>query len=142
MPTAFVYAQKLITPIAACTVPIMIGATVAALQGESTWEYLVWGLPLALASATAWTQFTLSTTPAEIHLRNGQCAVRSVHDVLHGNDVKWNALYDIRESSGEVELFLGWTAQVCRREEWPDYADLSSSARRAVQERLSKQTST
>lgn len=112
----------------------MIGATVSALQGHTTWEYLVWGLPIALAVASAWTQFILSTTPAELHLREGQCAIQSIHDVIHENSPDWTPLYDIRESTGQVELFLGWTAYVFRRGDWPNFVDLQSTVRRTITE--------
>jgi hypothetical protein len=109
----------------------MIGATASALQGHPVWGYLVWGLPLALVVASTWTQFTLSRTTAELHLRTGQCAVRSVHDVLSNRALDWQELYGVQESAVDVELSFGWTTLVCRREEWPEFAALKEAATRA-----------
>lgn len=134
---AQVYAQRLVGPIGACTLPVMIGATVAALQGQTVWEYLVWGLPTALAIASVWTQFSLSRTVVEVHLRGGQCALRSLHDVLLGRSLQWHPLYALQESEGEVELSFGWTTQVLRREKWTRFAELRDAARHAVQGRSS-----
>jgi len=109
----------------------MIGATVSALLGQAAWPYLVWGLPAALVVATGWTRFSLSTTTAAVHLREGKCAVESVHDVLRNRDRTWEALYGVREAAGDVELYLEWTTHVLRRADWPEFSDLRRSARRA-----------
>jgi hypothetical protein len=107
----------------------MIGATASALLGQSTWPYLVWGLPAALTIATAWTRFTLSTTLAAIHLREGKCAVESVHDILQSQSRNWEPLYGVRESSGDIELYLEWTTHVLRRPDWPEFRDLRRGVR-------------
>lgn len=132
MPKGFVYAQRLAGPIGACTTPVMIGATAAALRGHSVLEYLVWGLPAALLTASLWTQFTLSSTTAEVHFRPGQVAVQSVHDVLYENPLDWHPLYNVRETRWHLELALGWDTQVCHQREWPDYEKLSAAAERAL----------
>lgn len=139
-PAAAVYAERLIGPLGACTLPIMIGATVAALEGQSVWPFLVWGFPLALGVASIWTQFALSRTIAAVSLRDGKCAVESIRDVLHDSPRDWEPLYDVRETSGSVELFLEWTTYVCRRPDWPEFSDLRRRARRATGSRASQQS--
>ena len=129
---AAVYAEQLIGPLGACTLPVMIGATVAALEGQSAWPFLVWGFPLALAVASVWTRFALSRTIAAVHLREGECAVESVYEVLQDGPREWENLYDVRESGGSIELFLEWTTYVCRRADWPEFTDLRRAARRAT----------
>lgn len=109
----------------------MIGATVSALLGQATWPYLAWGLPAALLVATAWTRFAISKTTAAIHLREGKCAVESVHDVIRGRPLTWESLYGIREASGDIELYLAWTTYVLRRPDWPAFAELRRAARQA-----------
>ncbi|MFB6248601.1 MAG: hypothetical protein ABEL97_08535, partial [Salinibacter sp.] len=131
-PRASVYAERLIGPLGTCTLPVMIGATVTALEGQSTWPFLVWGFPLALATASIWTQFALSRTVAAVHLREGECAVESVHEVLQDGPRQWESLYDVRETGGSIELFLEWTTYVCRRPDWPEFADLRRAARQAT----------
>jgi len=109
----------------------MIGATVSALLGQTTWPFLAWGLPAALLLATAWTRFAISKTTAAIHLRDGKCAVESVHDVVQDRSVTWEPLYGVREASGDIELYLEWTTYVLRRSNWPAFADLRRAARQA-----------
>jgi len=131
-PRGLVYARRLIGPLGACTLPIMIGATVSALMEQAVWPYLIWGLPAALIVATVWTRFALSTTTAAVHLREGKCAVVSVHDVLQGHGRSWESLYDVREAAGDIELYLEWTTHVLRRPDWPEFSDLRRAARRAA----------
>lgn len=109
----------------------MIGATAAALQGHPVWGYLVWGLPSAILVATLWTQFTLSTTPAELHLRPGQVAVRSIYDVLRNRPENWNPLYNVEVSHAYLEISVGWNTHVFRRTDWPKYERLRTVAQQA-----------
>jgi len=134
---AQVYAQRLVGPIGTCTLPVMIGATVAVLQGETVWAYLVWGFPTALALASVWTQFTLSRTVVEVHLRGGQCAVQSLYDVLLDRPLQWDPLYGLQESEGQIELSFGWTTQVLRRTEWTHFTELRDAVRYAVKGQVS-----
>jgi hypothetical protein len=110
----------------------MIGATAAALQGHPVWAYLVWGLPAALIIASIWTQFALSTTPAEVHLQPGQCAVRSILDVLRDVPPNFHPLYNVRVTPWQTELALGWNTEVCARSDWPEYSELRKAAQQAV----------
>lgn len=126
-----VYTKSLIKPIGACVAPLMIGATAAALKGQPVWGYLVWGFPSALLLATLWTHFRLSTTPAELYLRAGKVAVRSVQDVMLDRAPSWNPLYNVRVSSGQTEISVGWNTRICRRSEWPQYQQLREAAQKA-----------
>jgi hypothetical protein len=138
VPGPLIYARRLAGPLGACTVPIMIGATVAALQGQSVWAFTVWGLPIALTLASAWTRFTLSATPAELHLRSGQCAVRSVLDVLRDRPSDWHVLYGVEESATEVKLLLGWRTQICRRRAWPRFEELRDVSRQTMNRKTNR----
>ncbi|PSQ95770.1 MAG: hypothetical protein BRD55_09060 [Bacteroidetes bacterium SW_9_63_38] len=131
-PAPLIYARRLAGPIGACAVPVMIGATVAALQGQPVWMYTVWGLPGALGVASAWTRFALSATPAELHLRAGQCAVRSVLDVLRNRAPDWHVLYGVEESAMELKLLLGWSTRICRRQDWPRFEQLRNGVQQAA----------
>lgn len=131
-PTGLVYVRELAGPIGACTLPVMIAATASALQGHLIWGYLLWGLPTALGVASIWTQFSLSTTTAELHFRPGQCATRSVHDVLYDRSLQWHPLYNVKGSPGQIELSIGWTTRTYRQRNWPDFPDLRSAARQSL----------
>jgi hypothetical protein len=134
-PRGLVYTNALVKPIAACVTPLMIGATAAALQGQSVWGYLVWGFPGALLVATLWTHFRLSTIPAEVHFRPGQVAIRSLQDVLLGRSPSWNPLYNVQVAPEETEISVGWNTVVCRRAQWPEYAELREAAQQAFHPR-------
>lgn len=132
-PRGLVYTQALVKPLGACVAPLMIGATAAALQGHRVWGYLVWGLPSALVVASLWTHFRLSTLPAEIHIRAGQVAVRSVGDVLRARALDWHPLHNVRTSAQEIEISVGWSTRICRRQNWAKYQQLRETAQQAFQ---------
>lgn len=130
-PKGLVYTQALARPIGACTAPIMIGATAAALQGDPILKYLIWGFPTALIVATLWTHFRLSSTPAELHLRSGQVAIRSIQDVLLDRSLTWRPLHNVRTGREYTEVSVGWSTQICRRADWPRYEELRETAQEA-----------
>lgn len=111
--------------------PLMIGATAAALQGHPVLGYLIWGFPSAIIIASLWTHFRLSSTPAELHLRSGKVATRSIQDVLLDRPVQWHPLHNVRVSTEYTEVSVGWATQVCRRAEWPEYDKLRETAQQA-----------
>lgn len=144
-PSSAVYSRALARPIGAFLAPIMLGAAAAALQGDPVWGYLLWGLPGALIAATLWTQFRLMRTPAELHLRPGQAAVQSVHEVVHGRPRTWHPLHHVRAGRWDVELSVGWRTYSFRPAEWPNYEELREAAREALrttQEAASDSTTT
>jgi len=130
-PRGFVYTKALARPIGACTTPLMIGATAAALQGKLILGYLFWGLPSAIVVATLWTHFRLSSTPAELHLRAGQVAVQSIQDVLLDRSPTWHSLHNVRVGPEYTEISVGWSTQICRRSKWPEYKQLREAAEHA-----------
>jgi hypothetical protein len=113
--------------------PLMIGASASALQGNPVLGYLIWGVPIALVVATLWTHFRLSSTPAELHLRGGQIALRSVQDVLLNRPLTWLPLYNVRVSPDDVEIAVRWNTLICRRSEWPEYESLQDAAQQTFQ---------
>lgn len=134
-PSGLVYTQALVKPIGACMTPLMIGATAAALQGHRVWGYLVWGLPSALIVASLWTHFRLSSLPAEIHVRPGQVAVRSIQDVILRRPPDWHPLHNVRIAPEETQISVGWTTRICRRADWPRYEKLREAAQQAFRPR-------
>lgn len=130
-PRGIVYTQALIRPIGACTAPLMIGATAAALQGQPVWGYLVWGLPAALLVATLWTHFRLSSTTAELHVRPGEIAIRSIQDVLVDRPLSWHPLHRVRSAPEYTEISVGWNTHICRRSDWPQYEQLRDATQQA-----------
>lgn len=109
----------------------MIGATASALQGQPVWLYLAWGFPAALLVATFWAHFTLRRTIAEIQLRSGQAAVRSVQDVLSGQSSTWHPLFKVRTTPWHTEVSVGWNTYELAPRDWPEYEELRDAAREA-----------
>lgn len=132
-PVASVYSRALARPTGACVIPVMIGAATVVLMGRPAWGFLVYGLPGALIVATAWTHFTLRRRFAELHLRPGEAAVRSVHDILIGRKPEWHPLHGIQAGRWDVKLSVGWRSYVFRAPEWPSYAQLRSVAEEAAE---------
>jgi len=137
-PSGVVYTRALARPIGACTVPLMIGATTSALLQQSVWPFLVWGLPIALLCGTAWTHFTLTRQPAELHLRAGQAALRSVSDVLRDRPPDWNALHNVKPTPSEVELSIGWATYQLRCANWERFRQIQSRAEDAFRARQTR----
>lgn len=136
-----VYTETLVKPIGACLSPIMIGAAASALQGNPVIGYLLWGVPAALFIATLWTHFLLSSTPAEVHLRSGRVALRSIQDVVLDRSPDWNPLYNVRVSPESVEISVRWTTRIFRPRNWPEYDRLREAAEQAYHPRQRPQSS-
>ena len=136
-----VYTRFLASPLGVCTVPLMIGATASALLDQPIWAYLVWGLPAAIALATAWTHFSLSRTTAEIRFRSGQAAIRSVHDVLLERPLQWKPMFNVRTTSWQVELSVGRTTHELQADTWPNHDALQKAARQSFQSEVSSSAS-
>lgn len=134
-PRGLVYAKALVGPLGASTVPVMIGATVAALQGQTVWEFLIGGFPAALIVAFVWTHFALSSTIAEVHLKPGKCALQSIRDVVQNAPREWHPLYNVKVTPSHLELALGWKTRECSRKDWPKYEQLRRAAQRALDAR-------
>ena len=130
-PASAVYSRALARPIGAFIAPVMLGAAATALQGNPVWGFLIWGLPGALIAATLWTQFRLMRTPAELHLRPGQAAVQSIHEVMHERPRTWHALHHVRAGRWDVALSVGWRTYSFQPAEWPEYDQLREAAKEA-----------
>ena len=136
-----VYTRFLAPPLGVCTVPLMIGATTSALLDQPVWFYLAWGLPAAIALATAWTHFSLSRTIAELRFRSGQAAVRSVYDVLLERSPEWKPIFNVRTTSWHVELSVGRITHELQVDAWPDYNSLQKAARQSFTSEASSSAS-
>lgn len=126
-----VYTRFLARPLGMCTVPLMIGATTSALLGQPVWAYLVWGLPAAILLATVWTHFSMARTVAEVGLRPGQAAFRSVYDVLLNRPREWDPIFDVRTTAWDTELSVGRTTYTLHPKRWPEYDALQDAARQS-----------
>jgi len=132
-PRRYVIGEALVRPVAACVLPVMIGATASVLEWHPIWPYMAVGLPTALVAATAWTHFTLSWTPATLHLRANEVGVQSVAQVLYGRPPQWHPLLDARLTPNTIHLTVGLETVTLKRADWPEFDALQDAVRRARQ---------
>lgn len=101
----------------------------SALLEQSVWGYLVWGLPSAVGLAMIWARFSMARTKAELRLRPGEIAIRSVEDVLQERSPTWEPIYNVRSTSWDVQISAGRVTHVFQPSDWPDYDVLQNRAR-------------
>ncbi len=138
-PAALVYARALVAPLAACALPVMLGALAAALQGLSVLPFLTAGFPAALVAAWLWTRFQLRRTLAEVHIRPepegrtyGAAAVRTVPECLGAAaPLTWRRVHDLRASRGALEVALGRESYTLPHAAWPAFDALREALRQA-----------
>lgn len=120
----WVFTTSLIRPLTVCMLPIMIGALVTVLQGFPALVYLTLGFPLAVLAAMGWTYYRLVATPAELHVRPGAAAIRTVWATVHDRPLIWRSILELRTSRSTVTVTLSDAAYELARDEWPDTDDL------------------
>lgn len=98
----------------------MIAGLIAVLQGYPALAYLTIGFPLALAIAVGWTFFRMHATLAEVHVRPGQAAVRTVWETLRNRPLRWIPIFELRTSRTNLTLALGDAAYELDRRAWPE----------------------
>ena len=132
MPPPLVYGRALLAPLAFCLLPVMISATAAALQQQPIGPFLTWGPPAALGAAALWTRYQLSATPAEVHVRDHEAAVRSVQGCLMANQpLHWEWIHEIRESSEGLIVTMGFETYRFPHASWADTRSLRDALRSA-----------
>ena len=115
------FARRLVAPLATCFLPLMIGALVAVLQTYDALPFLTIGFPLALALAAAWTFYRMHATPAEVHVRPGMAAVRSVWAAAGPERrLQWRPIYELRFDPSTITAGIGDAAYEFDRQSWPE----------------------
>lgn len=130
-PAAHVVSEALVQPLALFAIPLMIGTTAAVLLGQSIVLSLAVGLPLVLGGASVVAHFRLGQLPAEVCLRGGEAALRSVRDIIYGTPRQWRPLYDARLEATQTTLTIGWQTLRCTRNDWPEHDALQTAVRDA-----------
>lgn len=124
---SYVFSTGLMKPLAACMLPVMIGALMAMLEGLPVLQYLYVGFPLALGIAAIWTSIDSGRKLAEIHLRPDSIAVRTVMESAEPREpLSWFRLLDVRVLNSEIKITVGYDIFVLEREKWPDFELLKS----------------
>ena len=123
----YVFSAHLIRPLAACMLPVMIGALISMLEGLPVLQYLYVGFPLALGVAAIWTAINTERKLAEIHLRPDAIAVRTIlGSASPPDELSWYRLLDVRSSDSEIKITVGYDIFQLEREYWPEFESLKS----------------
>jgi hypothetical protein len=131
-PAPLVYGRAVLAPLAFCLLPVMIGATAAALQHQLVLPFLTWGVPTAFGAAVVWTRYQLGATSAEVRVRNHEAAVRSVHDCLSGYPAQhWEWIHEIRDGSDALVVTMGFETYRFVHTAWPTHRALRDALRDA-----------
>jgi len=113
-------------PLAACMMPVMIGALVAMLQGLPVLYFLYAGFPLAVLAAALWTIVQMRREPVELHIRDGAVSVRSLTAAAQPREnLRWYRLLDVRRRQDGIEITLGYEMYIFRKKLWPDLDELT-----------------
>ncbi len=130
-PPATVYGGYLIRTLGLCMIPLMLGATAAALQARPALPYLVWGFPPALLLALGWTHYRLRTLPAEIRVSGDRVSMFSVWDCLQGaSSSGHHRVLDLKVSRTTLEVTIDRTPYTLARRDWPEAGPLLDALRR------------
>lgn len=111
--------------------PIMVGAAATVLQGLPALAYLIIGFPAALLVAALWTLFRMQATVAEIYVRPGAAAVRTVWDCLRARPLRWTPIFELRAAATTLTLALGDTTYELDRAAWSEADSLLETLRAA-----------
>lgn len=115
------FARAFVRPLAAFMLPVMIVTLVLTLQQLPIEVMLYAAAPAAVALAASWTIFRLQTTLAEIHVRPGAAAARTVWETLASpRMLRWEPILDLRRTRRSLELSLGHATYELHDDRWPD----------------------
>ena len=118
-------------PFSVCVLPVMIGALIAVLQGYPALAFLTVGLPMAFAVASLWTLFRMQAVVAEVLVRPGEAAVRTIWECARGRSPQWAPLYELRDDPDTLTLALGDTTYELDRAAWPEADTLLQALKNA-----------
>jgi len=130
-----VFADAFLTPLALCTLPVMLAVLVVALQRGSIGPLLWLGFPGAFGVALALTLYYLQTTIAEIYVGDTMVALRTVFDCMGGQRrLRWRPVLELRTNASLLILTLNDADYYLRKRAWAD-ADALQEALRQARER-------
>ena len=130
---AFVLARAQVQPVALALIALLTVSCVALLEGEPVLSTLAWSSPLAYVVAVGWTLYELHRKPAEVVVRGGFAAVRSVWDVARRQNPASDAellfyrVFPPQRVDGELTVAIGHDVHTIRREEWPTFDALKEA---------------
>ncbi len=119
-PWSLVFARALVTPLATCSLPVMVVGLVAALEGLPLLPYLFVGFAGAVLAAFVWTSLHLRTVVGEVHVGESGVGLRSVYACTRPDaPVVEQPLYDLRKTRTSIILGVGDRMVELADEDWP-----------------------
>ena len=125
-----VVARAQAQPVSLALIAVLVVSFVALMQGTPVVVTLIGVAPLAYAVAAGWSLYELRRRPAEIVLRGGFAAVRSVWEVARRPDpasdseLRLYRVFPPNRVDGELSVGIGHQVYTLRPEEWPKYGRL------------------
>lgn len=127
-----VFADALLTPLALCMLPVMLGVLVVALQRGAVGPLLWLGFPGAFGIALILTFYYLQTTIAEIYVGETMVALRTVYDCMKGQRrLRWRPVLELRTNASLLILTLNDADYYLAKRAWPEADALLDELRQA-----------
>ena len=140
-PLALVIARAQAQPVALALIGVMVVTLSAVLRGLPVLHLLLWAAPLAYAAAASWSVYELHRRPAELVIRGGFGAKRSVWEVARDHEqsdayvtIRLHPLFEPGKKDGQWHVGVGDDVVSLRPSEWPRYDELIAALRRAAAE--------
>lgn len=125
------HARHLVRPLAAMSLPVMIGTLVGMLQGLPVLAFALVGFPAAVLAASAWTHFSLRRTPAEVRVTDYAAAVRSIWEVATNAPFRHAPVLDLRDTPRERTVTVGLSSYDLTKSEWREMPALTEALKQA-----------
>lgn len=130
--TPALFGAEMVRPLAACMIPVMLGALSFMLVGRDPLAWLTQGFPLAMAAASAWTVFQLRRRVVEVHIREEAVRLRSAWQVATRQPEDWVSLLDVRRESSGLLVTLGHDSRWLIAGDWPNLTQVEAKLRRSA----------
>ncbi|NNE71334.1 MAG: hypothetical protein HKN29_13345 [Rhodothermales bacterium] len=124
---AALFGAELVRPLAACMLPVMLGALSFMLVGRDPLGWLTTGFPIAMALASSWTVFQLRRRVVEVRIREEAVRLRSAWQVASNQRDEWVSLLDVRREPSGLLVTLGHDSRWLIVQDWPDLARVEKS---------------
>ena len=130
---AVLFGAEVVRPLAACMLPVMLGALSFMLVGRDPLGWLTTGFPVAMVVASGWTVFQLRRRVVEVRIREEAVRLRSAWQVASNQRDEWVSLLDVRREAAGLLVTLGHDSQWLIAQDWPDLARVESSLRASAE---------
>jgi hypothetical protein len=118
--TTALFGSELVRPLAACMLPVMLGALTYMLTGRDPLRFLTLGFPVAMTVASGWTVFQLRRRVAEVAIRGEAVRILSAWQVASGQFEAWASLLDVRRESSGLVVTVGHDSRHLLTADWPN----------------------